>query len=179
MRFANNNQRYAFHRNYDNALQRFLPTTVLWFTSNRFASKSNYPRGEYTEKPRIKKHWDLRKISTRYKSRPPRNLLFLVPIPHSLSRRQSIAVSRMRTSKSFVFRVIKGTTLTLVAGDFAIVKCINARLDEDVNRQPSMAKRSSVFCSRFRGNRYVNIHGNFMDRKGEISRQLKTWFDYL
>lgn len=80
---SRDNRRYASRGNYDNVLQRILPTTVPWFTSNRFARKSNYLRGEYAEKPRIKKHWDLRKISARYKSRPPRNLLFLVPISHS------------------------------------------------------------------------------------------------
>ena len=45
--------------------------TVLWFTSDRFAGKSNYPGlswcGEGDE-PRIKKYWDLRKISKRCKS---------------------------------------------------------------------------------------------------------------
>lgn len=84
MVISRDNRRYASRENYDGVLRWILPVTVLWFTSNRFARKSNYPRGEHAEKPRIKKHWDLRKISTRYKSKPPRNLLFLVPISHSL-----------------------------------------------------------------------------------------------
>lgn len=92
---SRDNRRYAFRENYDGVLQRILPTTVPWFTSNRFARKSNYPRGEHAEKPRIKKHWDLRKISTRYKSKPPRNLLFLVPIPHSLL---AVAIDNRRGS---------------------------------------------------------------------------------
>lgn len=129
------NRRYAFRGNYDGVLQRILPTTVPWFTSNRFARKSNYSRGEHAEKPRIKKHWDLRKISTRYKSKPPRNLLFLVPIPHSLL---AVAIDNRRGSsreinanvnlaKSFISRAIEGTTLMLVAGDFAIAKRITDR----------------------------------------------------
>jgi len=71
----------------DNAAQRILLATVPWFTSNRFAGKSNYPAA--SGEPRIKKHWDLRKIPTRYKSRLPRNLLSLVPVPRS-----SLAVDR-------------------------------------------------------------------------------------
>jgi len=73
----------------DNAPQRILLATVLWFISNRFTGKSNYPAASHAEEPRIKKHWDLRKIPTRYKSRPPRNLLSLVPVPRS-----SLAVDR-------------------------------------------------------------------------------------
>lgn len=135
---SRNNHRYASRENYDSALQRILPATVPWFTSNRFARKSNYPRGEHAEKPRIKKHWDLRKISTRYKSRPPRNLLFLVPIPHSLSaamidnRRGLSLVKRTNASanlstKFLISRAIERTTLMFVAGDFAIAKRITDR----------------------------------------------------
>lgn len=127
-----NNQRYASRGNYDSALQRILLMTVLWFTSNRFARKSNYPHGKHAEKPRIKKHWDLRKISTRYKSKPPRNLLFLVPIPHSLSvapidNRRGSSRKIDVNAKSFISRVIEGTTLMLVAGDFAFAKRITDR----------------------------------------------------
>lgn len=105
---SRNNHRYASRENYDSALQQILPATVPWFTSNRFARKSNYPRGEHAEKPRIKKHWDLRKISARYKSRPPRNLLFLVPIPHSLS---AAVIGGNRRGLSLVKRTNASTNL--------------------------------------------------------------------
>lgn len=133
-------------------LQWILPATVPWFTSNRFARKSNYPRGEHAEKPRIKKHWDLRKISTRYKSKPPRNLLFLVPIPHSLL---TMAIDNRRGSSR---EINANVNLEIVhfsgnrRNDFkclllAILWLRNASpiaIDEHVNRRPSMQLSRSV-----------------------------------
>lgn len=123
-----------------------MPATVLWFTSNRFARKSNYPRGEHAEEPRIKKHWDLRKISTRYKSKPFRNLLFLVFISYSLFRRRLIIIviclaKRLRISKSVRFLDNKRNDFNAFT-NFAIAKCIINLLNEDVNRRLSMAKYS-------------------------------------
>lgn len=128
------------------------------------------PAAKHAEKPRIKKHWDLRKISARYKSRPPRYLLFLVPVSHSLfattidKRRDSSRESHRTTS---FLRQSKER-------DLMIAK----RIADRGWWAPLIVGHQRGSPSFFpRRDRYVNIHGNFMPRKVGTSRQLKTWFD--